>query len=94
MMASSPCRPSRIEASVVVLVGVGLGGCRLAVRVGVVVVVAAVGGSLGSTSLTTAPALQLVVLAVMGCSVLMAVYPVGGSPRLIPKNIEQIIMIG
>jgi hypothetical protein len=97
MIASSPCRSSRIEASVVtVFVGMVLGGC-LAVRVTrVVVVVAAVGGSLG-TSLTTAAALRLVVLAVVG-SVLMAVltanlYPVGGS-RLIPKKNEQMIMIG
>jgi hypothetical protein len=98
MIASSPCRSSRIEASVVtVFVGMVLGGCLLAVRVTrVVVVVAAVGGSLG-TSLTTAAALRLVVLAVVG-SVLMAVltanlYPVGGS-RLIPKKNEQMIMIG
>jgi hypothetical protein len=64
-----------------------LGGC-LAVRVGVVVVVADVGGSLG-TSLTT-PALRLVVLAAVIGSVPMPVlaansYLVGGS-RLTPRK--------
>jgi hypothetical protein len=76
MIASSPCRLSRIEASVVVLVDVVLGG-YLAVQVGVVVVVTAVGGSLG-TSLTTLTAMLAA-----------GSYTVGGSSRLTPKIMNK-----
>jgi hypothetical protein len=77
MIASSPCRPFRIDASVVVLGVALLGGC-LAVRVGVVVVVAAVGGSLGTSSLTT-------LMAVLAADS----YTVGGSSRLTPKIMNK-----
>jgi hypothetical protein len=89
--ALSPSRSSRVKASVVVLVGVVLGGC-LAVGGGlVVVVVADVGGSL-RTFLST-PDLRLVVpAAVIGFVLAADSYLVGGS-RLTPKS-EQIIVIG
>jgi hypothetical protein len=82
--ASKPCGSSRIKASVAVLVGVVLGGCPAVWMGMVVLVVAAVGGSL--------------LFAVVG-SVLMAVlaadsYPVGGSRLTPPEENEQIIMIG